>query len=87
MRWTLFLLSALVLTVEVLETKIFAYSLANNMIFLVIGAVWEIQAVWHFADFTMATMAFWNLIGVLALTGVIVKRTKDYMSRDHPPYR
>ena len=35
----LFFLSALVLTLEVLETKIFAYSLANNLIFLVVGIV------------------------------------------------
>ena len=35
----LFCLSALVLTLEVLETKIFAYSLSNNLIFLVVGVV------------------------------------------------
>ena len=35
----LFALSALVLTLEVLETKIFAYSLENSLIFLVIGTV------------------------------------------------
>ncbi|MBK8978520.1 MAG: hypothetical protein IPM29_21695 [Planctomycetes bacterium] len=35
----LFLLSAVVLTLEVLETKIFAYSLENSLIFLVVGVV------------------------------------------------
>ena len=35
----LFVLSFLVLTLEVLETKIFAYSLANHQIFLVVGVV------------------------------------------------
>ncbi len=35
----LFVLSFLVLTLEVLETKIFAYSLANHLIFLVVGVV------------------------------------------------
>lgn len=35
----LFVLSFVVLSLEVLETKIFAYSLANNLIFLVIGVV------------------------------------------------
>ncbi len=35
----LFALSCLVLTLEVLETKIFAYSLENSLIFLVVGVV------------------------------------------------
>ncbi|MEY2982283.1 MAG: hypothetical protein RL562_2510 [Planctomycetota bacterium] len=35
----LFVLSCLVLTLEVLETKIFAYSLENSLIFLVVGVV------------------------------------------------
>ncbi|MHC4516758.1 MAG: hypothetical protein ACYS5W_24120, partial [Planctomycetota bacterium] len=39
MPLTLFLLSTIVLTLEVLETKIFAYSLENNLIFLVVGVV------------------------------------------------
>jgi len=39
MPLTLFLLSTIVLTLEVLETKIFAYSLENNQIFLVVGVV------------------------------------------------
>jgi SAM-dependent methyltransferase len=35
----LFVLSSLVLSLEVLETKIFAYSLENSLIFLVVGVV------------------------------------------------
>ena len=35
----LFVLSCLVLTLEVLETKIFAYSLENSLLFLVVGVV------------------------------------------------
>ncbi len=35
----LFCLSALVLALEVLETKIFSYSLENSLIFLVVGVV------------------------------------------------
>ncbi|MFQ5654154.1 MAG: alanine/glycine:cation symporter family protein, partial [Planctomycetota bacterium] len=55
--------------------------------FLFMGAVVKIQSVWDFADFTMATMAFWNLIGVIGLSGVIIALTRDYMGRDHQPYR
>ncbi len=39
MPFLLFALSALVLALEVLETKIFAYSLENSLLFLVVGVV------------------------------------------------
>ncbi|MHC5064262.1 MAG: spermine/spermidine synthase domain-containing protein [Planctomycetota bacterium] len=39
MSWILAALSCLVLSLEVLETKIFAYSLDNTLIFLVVGVV------------------------------------------------
>jgi hypothetical protein len=39
MSVVLFLLSGIVLTLEVLETKIFAYSLENNLIFVVVAIV------------------------------------------------
>ncbi len=51
--------------------------------FLFLGANIKIAEVWDFADFTMASMAFWNLIGVLGLSGLLIRLTKDYLGRDH----
>ncbi|RME85588.1 MAG: amino acid carrier protein [Planctomycetota bacterium] len=55
--------------------------------FLFIGAVWSLKPVWDFADFTMAAMAFPNLIGTIALSGVVISMTKDYFSRPQIPWK
>ena len=44
------------------------------------GAV-GFQLVWNFADIMNALMAFPNLVGLLLLSGVVVKETKDYFGR------
>ena len=40
-----------------------------------------VAAVWNIADIFNALMAFPNLIALLALSGVVVKETKDFFKR------
>ena len=46
-----------------------------------IGAVTKLTIVWNFCDIANALMAIPNLIGVLALSGLVAKMTADYFSR------
>ncbi|KPL27012.1 MAG: hypothetical protein AMJ72_11240 [Acidithiobacillales bacterium SM1_46] len=50
-------------------------------IFVIVGAVGGLQLVWLIADILNACMAFPNLIGLLLLSGVVVRETKDYLRR------
>lgn len=49
-------------------------------IFVAVGAVAQLQFVWSLADLMNGLMAVPNLIGLLALSGVIVAETKKYFS-------
>ncbi|TFH02641.1 MAG: sodium:alanine symporter family protein [Calditrichales bacterium] len=51
-------------------------------IFVMIGAVLQLETVWSIADLFNALMAFPNLVGLLALTPVVVKITKEYFEQD-----
>jgi AGCS family alanine or glycine:cation symporter len=44
------------------------------------GAVMKLELVWSLADIFNRLMAIPNLIGLLALTPIIVNETKDYFS-------
>jgi len=55
--------------------------------FFFIGAVLPLRAVWTFGDVALGLMTLPNLIAVLALTGTVVVATKQYMSREHKPYK
>ncbi len=46
-----------------------------------IGPYMTVAAVWNIADIFNALMAFPNLVALLALSGVVVKETKDYTAR------
>lgn len=46
-----------------------------------LGAVGGLQAVWNIADTLNGLMAIPNLIGVILLSGVVIKETKSYMER------
>ena len=46
-----------------------------------IGPYMTVAAVWNIADIFNALMAFPNLIALLALSGVVVKETKDFFER------
>ena len=50
-------------------------------IFVGVGAVTELDIVWGIADVFNGLMAFPNLIGLLALTPVIVRETRNYFSK------
>ncbi len=50
-------------------------------VFVGIGAIAELNTVWTVADIFNGLMAFPNLIGLLALTPVIIKETQDYFQR------
>lgn len=47
-------------------------------VFVFVGAVAELETVWSIADLFNALMAFPNLVGLLVLTPVVVKVTKEY---------
>ena len=67
------------------------------VIFAVIGATVELEAIWQVADTLNGLMAIPNLIAVLALSGVVVKLTQaqfypderlpDRPARDKTPTR
>lgn len=48
-----------------------------------IGCVTNLQVVWSFADAANALMAIPNLIVLLALSGIIARESKKYLSDDH----
>lgn len=47
-----------------------------------VGALWELELVWSIADVLNGLMALPNLIGLLVLSGLIVRETKAYLDRD-----
>ena len=48
-----------------------------------VGAVTSLDVVWTFSDIANGLMALPNLIGLLLLSGIVVKETRDYMSREN----
>ncbi len=55
--------------------------------FTFLGAILALETVWTFGDVALGLMTVPNLIGVLALSGVLVKLSKDYFSREHKTYK
>ena len=49
------------------------------VIFVMIGSVLSLKAVWSFADITNALMAIPNLISLIFLNKIIVKETDEYL--------
>ena len=50
--------------------------------FIVIGAIGGLNALWDLADTLNGLMAIPNLIGVLGLSGVVIKLTKDFFTSE-----
>jgi len=50
---------------------------------VMVGSVLTLPIVWSFADITNALMAVPNLISLLALSGVIVAETREYLWSDN----
>ena len=44
------------------------------------GPYMTVEAVWNIADIFNGLMAFPNLIAIVALSGVVCKETRDYLS-------
>ncbi|WP_163537515.1 alanine/glycine:cation symporter family protein [Gracilibacillus sp. YIM 98692] len=49
------------------------------IVFVFVGAVVSLDVVFHFSDVMNGLMAFPNLIGLLALSGIVVTETKSFM--------
>lgn len=49
------------------------------VLFIMVGALSGLQFIWDLADTMNGLMAIPNLIGLVGLSGVVVKETKDYM--------
>ena len=48
--------------------------------FIVIGAIGGLEALWGLADTLNGLMAIPNLIGLLALSGIVINRTKEFFA-------
>ena len=61
------------------------------VLFVLLGARFDLEAVWSYADTANGLMAIPNLIALIALSGVVVKYTKKYMTEYkngmHKPFR
>jgi AGCS family alanine or glycine:cation symporter len=55
--------------------------------FFFLGAILPLKAVWTFGDVALGLMTLPNLIAVFVLTGTVAGMTRDYLSREHKPYR
>ena len=52
-----------------------------------LGAILPLSFVWNFGDIALSLMTIPNLIGVLFLTGILKKMTKEYFAVEHKPYK
>ena len=53
------------------------------VLFVMIGSLLSLNAVWTFADITNALMALPNLVSLIFLSGIIVSETKRYLWNDN----
>jgi AGCS family alanine or glycine:cation symporter len=52
-----------------------------------VGAVTRLEVIWTFGDIALGLMTIPNLIGILALSGVVKKMTTEYYSQKQVPLR
>ena len=57
------------------------------VLFVFIGAIAQLEAVWAFGDAALGFMTFPNLISIILLSGVLKKMSKDYFSVKHVEYK
>ncbi len=60
------------------ERSVLWYRLIFTLI-IIPGAVMDLEIVWKISDVTNGLMAIPNLIGLIALSGVVIKETKGFM--------
>ena len=51
------------------------------VLFVIVGAVGNLSLIWGISDTMNGLMAIPNLIGVLGLSGVVIKLTKEYFAQ------
>jgi AGCS family alanine or glycine:cation symporter len=49
-----------------------------------LGSVATVQSIWNFADVAKTCMAVPNLISLIALSGVVVAQTREYLWNSDP---
>ena len=57
------------------------------ILFVFIGAIAELEAVWAFGDAALGFMTFPNLISIILLSPVLLKDVREYFSKEHVPYK
>lgn len=57
------------------------------VLFVFIGAIAELEAVWAFGDAALGFMTFPNLISIILLSGILGKTIKEYFAIKHEPYK
>jgi alanine or glycine:cation symporter, AGCS family len=57
------------------------------ILFVFIGAIAELEAVWAFGDAALGFMTFPNLLAIILLSGFLKKLTKDYFAVEHIEYK
>ena len=57
------------------------------VLFVFIGAIAQLEAVWAFGDAALGFMTFPNLLSIILLSGVLKKMSKDYFSVKHIEYK
>ncbi len=57
------------------------------VLFVFIGAIAELEAIWAFGDAALGFMTFPNLISIILLSGVLKKDLIKYFSIDHIPFK
>lgn len=55
------------------------------LVFVFIGAIAELEAIWAFGDAALGFMTFPNLISIIFLSTVLKKMTNKYFSQEHLP--
>ncbi|HLU75712.1 MAG TPA: alanine:cation symporter family protein, partial [Nonomuraea sp.] len=51
------------------------------IVLIFVGTVLELQTVWTFSDIMNGLMALPNLVGLLLLSGLVVRETRVYFAR------
>lgn len=66
------------------EKPILLYRIVFILV-IVVGSVAKLEIVWGIADTLNGLMAIPNLIGLIGLSGVVLKLTKDYFAKEQKP--
>ncbi len=57
------------------------------IVFVFIGGIAELEAIWAFGDAALGFMTIPNLISLILLSGALKRTTKKYFSQEHIPYK